>query len=42
MLLFITLVYASSLDRGLNNGGSITLYIKRIHPFVTADHLQEG
>ena len=40
MLLFITLVYASSLGRGLNNAGSKALYIRWIHPFVTADRLQ--
>ena len=41
MLLFITLVYASSLGRDLNNAGSIALYIRWIHPFVTADRLRE-
>ncbi len=42
MLLIITLVYASSLGKCLNNAGSIALYIKWIHPFVTADRLREG
>ena len=41
MLLFITLVYASSLDRGLNYAGSIALYIRWTRPFVTADRLRE-
>ena len=41
MLLFITLVYASSLGRDLNNAGSIALYIRWTRPFVTVDRLLE-